>query len=168
MTLVGATLILTPCGIRTGRIPILDIISPELPDRADELAAHLLFHGLLSRDDSAGSGNYQGAVTIEDPRNLFVTGIDAPAGLGQLVHAVQHGVVSLVVLEEDPDYIGSFGLNLLEVLDIAFGLENLDDLKLDPGGHDVDFLVTGRTRVADLCQHVRDGIRNAHRYLLPA
>jgi hypothetical protein len=48
--------------------------------------------------------------------------------------------------------------DLLEVLDIPLGLQDLDDFKLQLGGRDVDLFVLCHTGIPDLGQHIRDGI----------
>ena len=82
---------------------------------------------------------------------------------------MENRVLLLIVLQEDTNCIHAvFVDHFLEILDISFVLQDLDDLKLQLKCRNLNFLMLSHASIRDLCQHICNRITYSHVYLLPA
>src|SRR5260370_180704 len=102
-----------------------------LANRAEQLAADLLFAGLAVAHPALGRADYAVGHAVEDGGELLELGVDAAGGLGAAVDRVDdlgavHGVLQL-----DAKHALAGVLDQVEVVDVPFGLQHAGNAGAD-------------------------------------
>src|SRR5690348_10296017 len=169
VTRSGSIATVTPAGTGIGCLPIRDIAIQGLPDRRYDFAAHALQPGVVAGHHAAGRRDDRRAHAALDPRDVRVVDVGALAGTRHALHARDHGLALVGVLERHRDRLarlpGARG-HELEALDVPLLLENPRELALELRGGDRDVAMLRLGGVAQASQEVRDGISHRHGYQL--
>src|SRR5688500_3659332 len=158
-----ATLTSTPLGTGMGNFAMRDMAV--LGDDAEDFAADAVGAGLAVGHDAARGRQDGDAQAVQDARNVVAAAVDAQAGLGDALQALDHRAAG-VVLEGDAQLLHHPVLAQREVLDVALVLQDLGDRRLQARGRHRHLGVADHLRVANAGQHIRDGVAHAHRWLL--
>src|SRR5215472_16486615 len=166
-TVLPSIFTVTPLGRGIGFFPILDIaVSSQLPDFAEDLAAHAFFAGLATGHHASRRGQNVDAQSPEHARNLRPPHVNPAAGAGNALHFRDRGFIVAAVLQIDAHDLVSVLFRCLEVRDVALFLQNAGNLQLQLGSGNIYLLVTRINRIANARQHVCDRIGQPHRLLL--
>src|SRR5215472_7426068 len=166
-TVLPSIFTVTPLGRGIGFFPILDIaVSSQLPDFAEDLAAHAFFAGLATGHHASRRGQNVDAQSPEHARNLRPPHVNPAAGAGNPLHFRDRGFIVAAVLQIDAHDLVSVFFRCLEVRDVALFLQNAGNLQLQLGSGNIYLLVTRINRIANARQHVCDRIGQPHRLLL--
>ena len=90
-----------------------------LPDVCDDFAADALLLGLVAGHHAGRGGDDRSAHAALHARDLVAADVAAPARAGDPLHAADHGVAVLGVLELDPDRLADLGRLDLEAVQVA-------------------------------------------------
>ena len=87
----------TPAGISTGSLPILDILLPPLPDVRHDFAANVGKASLFVRHNTLRSGDDRDAETAKDLGELFAIRVHSETGLTDALQTVDNAFARAVL-----------------------------------------------------------------------
>src|SRR5207249_4133046 len=114
----------TPLGIVTGRLPILDMSFP-LPEPAQQLAAESGFASFAFGHESARGRQDRGAETAHHARDLVSTHVHPASGTAHALNAGDHARVLARILEIDAQHALLAVLDDLVVVDETLAQQHL-------------------------------------------
>src|SRR3954471_5489343 len=158
-TTSGSIVTVTPVGTGMGCLPIRDISSPDV---RDHFAADALAPRLVTGHHALGRGKDRRAHAALDLWDLLVPDVRAPARGGDALHAADHRLATLGVLQPhaqhlaDPTGLGAEGL------DVALLVQDARELGLELGSGHVHELVIGAQAVANAREEVRYRVCHRH------
>src|SRR5690348_15509893 len=141
VTRSGSIATVTPAGTGIGCLPIRDIAFLGLPDRRHHFAADALEAGVVPGHHAGGRRDDRGAHAALDPRDVVVVDVRALARARDALHAADHRLALVGVLEHHRDRLARPPLTRgheLESLDVPLLLEDPRELALEPRGRDRD------------------------------
>src|SRR3954468_21598070 len=153
-TIPGLTSTVTPSGTAIGFLPIRLTQTTDSPDVGDDLAADALLLRLVAGHHAHRGGQDGRAHATQDPRDLPVGDVAAPAGPRDAAQAGDDRAPPVRVLELNLDHVSDRGRLDREALDVALLREDPRHLALQARGRDLDLGVLRRDRIA----HAREVI----------
>src|SRR3954453_9316085 len=160
-TTSGSIVTGTPVGTGMGCFPIR-LMTAKSPDVRDHFAADALAPRLVAGHHALRRGEDRGAHAALDLGDLAVPDVHAPARRGDALHAADHRLAALGVLQAhaqhlaDPTRLGAEGL------DVALLLQDARELGLELGSGHVHELVIGAQAVANAREEVRYRVCHRH------
>src|SRR5512134_2988434 len=132
--LPGASVTSTPLGSAIGNLAMRDMALSSGHD-AEHFAADAVGPRLAVRHDAPRGRQDRHAQAVHDARDVVPALVDAQAGLGHALDALNHRFAG-VVLQADAQLLVRAVVADREVLDVALVLQHLGDGNLEPGtGH---------------------------------
>src|SRR4051794_8864874 len=157
----------TPAGTGTGSRPMRDMGSPPSPDVGEDFPTHALLCRLPIGEQAGCRGQDGDAEATENPGQVRGLGVDAQAGLRHPPDAGDRALTGRAVLQLDHELLAHLGVLDGPGRDVALGLEDLGDVRLQLAERHAHAVVVRRVGVAQTREHVRDGVGHGHRALLP-
>src|SRR5699024_4531410 len=158
-----STLTSTPLGTEIGFLPIRDMVfSPSLPDVGEDFPTHTLLRGLTVGQEAwrgRQDGDAESAEHLRQVRGLRVH------PQSRFRHPAQAGDRTFPIgseLEVQEQRLADLGVLDAPVGDVALGLEDLGDVRLELRERHADVLVVSRVGVAQTREHVCDWISHCH------
>src|SRR5215469_16795113 len=155
-----ATVHSTPLGSAIAFLATRDMVFSS-GDRADDFAADALGARLRVAHDAVRRGDDGDAQTGHHLRQLVLAAVHAQARATDAVELVDCGLAFEILQRDFKNRLRAVFAHL-EIADIAFVLQHLDDGDLDVGRRHAHRRLRGRLRVANAGEHVGDGISHAH------
>src|SRR5680860_40943 len=158
----------TPDGTGTGSLPMRDmLLLSRLPDVGEDFPAYTLLVGLPVGQQAGRRRDDRDAEASQHPGQVRGLGVDAQTGLAHPAHAGDRTLSVGTELEVDGERLAHLGVLDLPAGDVALGLQDLGDPRLQLAVRHGDDVVIRRVGVPEPRQHVRDRVCHGHWARLP-
>ena len=136
--------------------------SPFSPNESDDFAADASVEAFLLGQQSRASRDDCDAKATERQRQSIGLCVTTQARLGDTLDALNGTLAVRAILEGDLESLADLGFLGGEVLDVAFTLQDLGDVRLELGVRHIHGLVLCRARITQTRKHVCDRICHWH------